>query len=131
MGGYKLVFNDKPSSAVRGTEFRQKEIDQSIGIGLKIKGDGTLETITWESAAFKSGMTKNTKIIAVNGIEYSIETFRDAVTEAKDPKKPVTLLLKDGKAYHSVTIDYTGGLKYPHLEKTSGGSLDVLLKAKL
>ena len=71
-------------------------------------------------------------MIAVNSIEFSAEVFKDAISDAKDPKKPVTLLIKDGKKFQTVSIEYSGGMRYPHLEKagTGEGSLDVLLKPK-
>jgi hypothetical protein len=56
----------------------------------------------------RAGLTKNTKLIAVNGTEFSGEVFKDAITVAKDPKKPVNLLIKDGKNFRTVSIEHSG-----------------------
>ncbi len=132
LGGYKLIYKDQPSSASKSQESRMKGVVQAAGVGLDIKNDGEIGNIVWDSPAFKAGMTVAMKVVAVNGTEFSGEAFKEALVLAKETKKPTTLLVKDGHAYRSVTIDYTGGLRYPHLEKvgTEEGSLDLLLKAR-
>ncbi len=132
LGGYKLIYTEQPSSASKASEMRAKSVDQSAGIGLEIKNDGEIANIVWDSPAFKAGLTISMKVFAVNGTEFTGEAFKDAIVSAKNTKKPVELLIKDEHAYRTVTIDYVGGLRYPHLEKVGigDGSLDVLLKAK-
>ncbi len=72
------------------------------------------------------------KIVAVNGREYDGDGFKEAIKAAKDARTPVSLALKQDKYYRTISIDYSGGLRYPRLEKTGEGegSLDRLLKPK-
>jgi predicted metalloprotease with PDZ domain len=130
LGGYKLIYTDQPSSASKAQEARVKGVDQSAGIGIEIKSDGDLNNIVWGSPAFKAGLTVSMKAVAVNGTEFSGDAFKDAIVSAKDGKTPVTLLVKDGHEFRTISIDYAGGLRYPHLEKVGAGegSIDVLLK---
>jgi predicted metalloprotease with PDZ domain len=132
MGGYKLSYADKPTSFTKAIEGSQKMVDQSFGIGAIVKNDGEVAGVVWDTAAFKAGLTVGAKILAVNGDEFSGDVWRAAITAAKDPKKPVQIILKQDKYYRTLTLAYSGGLRYPRLEKTGEGegSLDKLLQPK-
>ncbi|MDF0546457.1 peptidase M61 [Sphingobium sp. H39-3-25] len=132
LAGYRLVYGDKPGSTTKYVETLQKAVDQTFGVGAAIKNDGDIANVVWNSPAFKAGLAIGMKVLAVNGQEFSGDAFKNALTEAKDPKKPVSLIVKQGKAFRNVTLDYSGGLRYPRLEKTGEGdsSLDMLLRPR-
>ncbi|MBH1992989.1 MAG: M61 family metallopeptidase, partial [Sphingomonadaceae bacterium] len=132
MGGYKLVYGETPGAITKAAEGAQKMVDQSFGAGLIVKNDGEISGVIWDSAAFKAGLAIGSKIVAVNGDEFSGDVFKNAITQAKDPKKPVQIILRQDKYYRTLTLDYSGGLRYPRLEKTGEGegSLDKLLQPK-
>jgi predicted metalloprotease with PDZ domain len=132
LAGYRLVYGDTPNTTTKFVEKDQKLTDQSFGVGLIVKNDGEVSGVVWDSPAFKAGFTVGTKIIAVNGAEYSQDAFKDALKAATDPKKPIDLILKRDKNYRTIRLDYSAGLRYPRLEKTGegDGSLDRLLKPK-
>jgi len=132
LGGYKLVYTDTPNAITKAAEGAQKTVDQSFGVGLTVKNDGDIAAVIWNSVAFKAGLAVGSKIIAVNGNEYSSDAFKTALTEAKDAKKPIQLILKQDKYYRTLTLAYSDGLRYPHLEKTGTGegSLDKLLQPR-
>ena len=71
------------------------------------------------------------RIEAVNGKAYSAEVIQDAITKAKDGT-PIELLVKRGEDYRTVSIDYTGGLRWPWLVKKGDGEtlLDRFLEAR-
>ena len=54
------------------------------------------------------------------------------MTTAKGNRTPVVLTVKNGDRFREVSIDYHGGLRYPHLQKigTGDGGLDRLLTAR-
>src|SRR6185503_8015820 len=66
LGGYKLIYTDKPSSASKSQEARMKGVVQGAGIGLDIKNEGEIGNIVWDSPAFKAGLTISMKVLAVN-----------------------------------------------------------------
>ena len=51
---------------------------------------------------------------------------------AKAGAAPIELLLRDGKHFRNVKIDYHGGLRYPHLERVPNtpDRLDDILAAE-
>ncbi|WP_443969979.1 M61 family metallopeptidase [Sphingobium sp. CR28] len=133
MGGYRLVYDETPNTTVKDSESSAKSIDMSFGPGMIVKNDGgEVTSVIWGSAAFKAGMAIGNRILAVNGDEYSADVLKNALTAAKDKKNPVTLILKQDKRYRTITLDYSGGIRYPHLRKQGEGegSLDRLLRAR-
>ena len=116
--GWKLVYTDKPSDAVKAIESRRGFADLTYSLGVSVTKDGSIADVLWDGPAFKAGLSPAMKIIAVNGAEYSADALKDAVTAAaKDKSQPVELLVKNFDSYKTVRVDYHDGLKYPHLER--------------
>ncbi|HTQ99926.1 MAG TPA: hypothetical protein VMH83_08045 [Candidatus Acidoferrum sp.] len=132
LGGYRLTYGDTPNSITRDSESFRKNVDQSFGIGMAISNAGDVTAVVWDSAAFKAGLTTATRVVAINGVEYSGDGFKEALKQAQTSKQPIQFLLKQGKNYVTVPISYTDGVRYPKLEKTgdSDGSLDKLLQPR-
>ena len=128
MGGYKLVYGDTPNAFTKAAEGASKTVDQSFGVGLIVKSDGEISNVVWDSAAFKAGLVTGAKIVAINGDEYSGEVFKTALKAAQ----PMQIIVKQDKYYRTLTLAYSGGLRYPRLEKSGegDGSLDRLLKPR-
>ncbi len=124
--GYKLVYTEHPNKATPKTA-----TDLSFSLGLAIGPKG-ISGVMWGSPAFDAGITLADEVVAVNGQAYIGDKLKDAVKAAKGTKDPIRLTLKRGTRYRDVAIDYHGGLRYPHLEKTTEGEagLDKLLQPK-
>ena len=128
LGGYKLVYGEEPNAITKAAEGANKMIDQSFGLGAVVKNDGDISAVIWDSAAFKAGLVIGAKIVAVNGDEFSGDVWKAAIKA----KQPIDIILKQDKYYRTLSLDYSGGLRYPRLEKTGEGegSLDKLLKPR-
>ncbi|WP_298401235.1 peptidase M61 [Sphingobium sp.] len=128
LGGYKLVYGEEPGAITKAAEGSAKMVDQSFGLGAIVKNDGEVSSVIWDSAAFKAGLVTGAKILAVNGDEFSGDVWKAAIKA----KTPFQIILKQDKYYRTLTLDYSGGLRYPRLEKTGegDGSLDKLLKPR-
>jgi len=132
MGGYTLVYGDTPNSTTKEIEKSLKGVDQTYGVGLAVKNEGEISAVIWDSAAFKAGLAVGMSIVAINGAEFSGEQFRTALTQARTARKPIDLVVRQGKLYRNISLDYSLGLRYPRLQKTGEGegSLDRLLQPK-
>ncbi|MGH8158917.1 MAG: M61 family metallopeptidase [Rhodanobacter sp.] len=131
--GWTLVYNDKPSDAVKAFEARRHFADLVYSIGLSIGKGGSISDVLWDGPAFKAGISPGMTVIAVNGHDYDADSLKDAVTAAaKDKSQPIELLVKNFDEYKTVRIDYHDGLKYPHLVRDTGkpDTLADLLKAR-
>jgi predicted metalloprotease with PDZ domain len=122
-GGYRLVYNDnepdwlKKSENVRGAGFAT-----SLGFSLKSESAGAeshggLDQVWWDSPAFKAGITPDMQLQAVNDQKFTPAVLREAVLAAEHGKEPTKLLLKRGDEFITISLDYHGGLRIPHLER--------------
>ncbi len=127
-GGYRLVYNDdqpewlKHQDSSRGTSF-------ATSLGFSVDKDNGLENVWWDSLAFKAGITPDMHPEAVNDQKFTVAGLREAILAAEKSKQPIKLLLKRGDDFVTVTLDYYGGLRYPHLERVEGtpALLDAIL----
>ena len=127
-GGYRLVYNNnqpdwlKHQDASSGTNF-------STSLGFSVDKDSNVVNVRWDSLAFKAGITPDMQLEAVNDQKYTAEVLREAILAAEKSKQPIKLLLKRGDEFVTVTLDYHGGMRYPHLERVEGtpARLDAIL----
>ncbi len=131
--GWKLVYTDKPSAAIKSAELRGGFTDLTYSLGLSVNKAGDIGDVLWDGPAFKAGVSPGMQVVAVNGREFSSDNMKDAITAASaDKTAPVQLLVKNFDEYKTLNVDYHHGLKYPHLERVIGTAdhLAVLLKAR-
>lgn len=119
--GYRLVWRDAPNVYDRDRMAQAKNADLTHSLGMTIDKDGVAGGILWDGPAFRADIVNGTKIVAVDGLSYSRERIEAAVRAATDGKTPVRLLVERGGRYRNIEIDYRGGLRWPHLEKTGSG----------
>ena len=131
--GWKLAWTDKPTEFAKGVEERFKTSDYSFSLGLSLGKDADLTEVVWGSPAFKAGLSRGDTLIAVNGISYKPERLKPAVKAAQADAKPIELLLKNLDHYRTVKLAYTGGLRYPVLERIEGtpDRLTAILAARV
>ena len=116
-GGYRLVYTPVPTDFFKANEARRKIVDLSYSIGLVLEKDGTISDVAWGGPGFKAGLITGSQVIAVGGVAYDADGLKAAITAATDPAKPVELLIKSGDRYRTLKLVYTGGLRYPRLER--------------
>jgi len=129
--GWKLVYTDTPGGASKYADERTKSTDFSYSLGFAVKADGGVANVQWDGIAFQAGLAANSNIVAVNNRAYTPEVLKAAVKEAKGGTAPITLLVKKGKVFRTIALDYHDGLRYPHLERIPGTKdrLDTILRA--
>ncbi len=131
-GGYKLVYQEKPTSFWKQREQGRKIADFSYSVGLTIGKEGAISGVFWGGPAFNAGVTVGSKLLAVNGRDYSKDLLESAITAAKGSNQPIHLLIKQADQYRDVALSWSGGLRYPTLVKVGKGDtgLDRLLAPK-
>ena len=126
-GGYRLVYNDTEPDWIRHAEpTRPTSFDTSLGFIVAGQGPGpggnagppgAITEVAWDSPAFKAGVTPDMQLQAVNDQAFSPANVRQAIIAAEKGSSSIKLLLKRDDQFVSVTLDYHGGLRYPHLER--------------
>ncbi len=127
-GGWKVVFKDEPAHL----EGRRGNPGYVYSIGLQVGGDGTVNDSIVGSPAFNAGISSGMKVVGVNGRLFRQDLLDDAIKDAKDSSKPISLLVVVDDYYRTCDIDYHGGPRYPHLERVSDRAdyLDDLIKPR-
>jgi predicted metalloprotease with PDZ domain len=119
-GGWKLVFKPTRSAFERETEQTRHAFNARFSLGISGMDRGTIGDVAQNSPAAAAGIAPGAKIVAVDDrpFEFSVRALLDgAMTRAQHDGAPIRLLLLQGGRYKSVAIPYTGGPRYPNLER--------------
>ncbi len=131
--GYSLVYTETPTNWIKKVQKANKYTDLTYSLGVNV-AKGKLTAVQWNSPAFKAGLTTGQEIVAVNGVPYSEDAIKAAVTAAKGGTAPIRLTMKTDSLVRDVNVQWNGGLRYPRFEKAAGapdGPLDRLLSPRL
>jgi predicted metalloprotease with PDZ domain len=116
-GGYRLVFAETPNAVWRQNEARTRSSNLTYSIGLTADSAGKVTAVQWAGPAFQAGITTASTIVGVNGETFTPERLREAVRETRDPSQRLELMLRRGDSLKTVLIEYSGGARYPVLER--------------
>ena len=121
-GGWKLVYTDKKNEAAdRGNRgMPPGGASLTYSLGMSTDKDNKVTSVLWDSVAFKAGLAPGMVIVGVNGDVATTDRLTDAVTAAKGQGGPIVLLVNSFDHLSTITLDYHGGLLYPHLERIDG-----------
>jgi predicted metalloprotease with PDZ domain len=131
-GGYKLIYTDEQGDYQKTTEVDRGFTDFIFSVGVRVDNNGVIKNVRWGGPAFNAGLAEGFQIIAVNGLAYTADVLKEAITSAKGTNAPIELIAKNGSRFRIVQIDYHNGLRYPHLERdiSQPACLDDILPAK-
>jgi predicted metalloprotease with PDZ domain len=123
-GGYKLVYEDKPSDAQKTLMAaggrRGGGINVWYSIGLSAAADGTISDVRFHGPADKAKLSPGLKIFAVNGRVFSADSLKAAIKAAKGSTEPIHLILEQDGFVTMADIDYHDGERYPTLVRVDG-----------
>ena len=128
-GGYRVIYNDQEPEWLKKAADPDRTTSFATSLGFSAKADGSLTSVWWDSPAFKAGVTPDMQVQAVNGQKYTAAILREAILVSEQSQEPIKLLLKRGDEFTTVSLDYHGGMRYPHLERveTTPDRLDAIL----
>ena len=116
--GWKLTYGTERPDMLRAADETNRTTDERFSIGILVSDDGTIPDVIPDSAASKAGVAPGVRLTAVNGRRYSRDVLRDAIQATKSGGK-LELLVENGEFFEADRVDYTGGLRYPVLERVS------------
>jgi predicted metalloprotease with PDZ domain len=127
-GGYKLVYNDTEPDWLKHLP-PQAGNNFSTSLGFNVNAEGNVENVVWDGVAFKAGVSPDMHLEAVNDQKYTPALLRETILAAEKNQQPIKLLLKRGDQFETISLDYHGGMRYPHLERVSStpDRLDAIL----
>jgi predicted metalloprotease with PDZ domain len=124
--GWRLVYTDQPSryqmahENVGQGELSRQGVDEMFSVGLFLDSQGKVEDVLWNGPAFKAGLAPGMQLVAVDGKPYSTQALRDEIVQAQKSGKPLQIEATEDGMTRLHTIDYEGGLKFPHLVRVPG-----------
>jgi predicted metalloprotease with PDZ domain len=113
--GWKIEFNEQPNSMLETSDDIEKKVDDSLSIGMIVSEDGGVIDVIHGGPCYKAGLGPGMKIAAVEGHPYSSEALDDAIQAAETNSSPIELIVQNGAAFKTISVDYHGGERYPHL----------------
>jgi len=120
-GGYRLIYTDALTALEKKVQSGwATDFQYSLGFTLTGTTAYRISNVAWDSPIYAAGIGAGWDLIAVNDTAATPEVLRDAVTAAKGGEIPITLIVKNGNRFRTVTLDYHGGLRYPRLERVEG-----------
>ena len=81
-GGYRLVFDDKPSAAQQASEAASGVANLSYSLALIVGKTGEIQDAIWGGPGFEAGLASGDVIEAVNGQPYSSQGIKGAIQAA-------------------------------------------------
>jgi predicted metalloprotease with PDZ domain len=115
-GGWRLVYSDAKNEYVKTSDADRVEAASSIGLRVRAR-DGMVNDVLLNSPAGKAGIGPGMQILAVNGLRFSAEVLRNAIKDSKGASGPMTVEFQNDDVVKTVSLDYHGGTREPHLER--------------
>jgi predicted metalloprotease with PDZ domain len=121
--GWRLIFNTTPNNEPFYSDILPVGYFGNYSVGMTVKKDGSIFDIVPGTPAYAAGLGPNMTILAVDGHVYSADRLNEAIAHPRNGK--ISLIVRDYDSVESREIAYTGGVRFPHLERIPG-SYDYL-----
>jgi predicted metalloprotease with PDZ domain len=118
-GGYRLVYVDSLTPAERQVQTGWAN-DFRYSLGFTLSSTNRIGGVQWGGLAWEAGLGVGWDLVAVGDRAASAEVLREAITAAKSGADPITLIVKNGDRFRTISFDYHEGLRYPRLERIAG-----------
>jgi predicted metalloprotease with PDZ domain len=130
-GGWKLAYATTLSPWMELLEDQDGPTDVMFSLGLLVDPEGTIVETHAGGPADRAGVVANSTLVAVDDREYDPKVLRRAIAGAKKGT-PIELLVKLGAGFHTVSVPYAGGERYPHLvrDETATDLLAAILAGR-
>jgi predicted metalloprotease with PDZ domain len=124
--GWRLDYSDQTSqyqNAIENVgegELEGEGFNEMFSVGLFLDRQGKVEDVLWNGPAFKAGLAPGMELVAIDGHAFSVDVLRSAIAQAQENRKPLQITAKFDGVTQIYSLDYDGGLKYPHLVRAPG-----------
>jgi len=88
--------------------------DYSFSLGFAIDQNRRIVDVVPDSPAWHAGLRPHMILVAINSRKFSNELLKDAVKA----KRPLAILVENADFMQTYTVNYIGGLRHPHLERS-------------
>jgi predicted metalloprotease with PDZ domain len=127
--GWQIVYTDRPNAFITAANADDGTITGWYGFGADLSpsdgkdesaSEGVVKDVRVESAAWRAGLAPGMHVMAVNGQQFSADALAYAIEHAEHSSAPIVLIVRQNGWYQTLSLDYHGGVRYPHLERIAG-----------
>ncbi len=119
-GGWRIAYTEKPNEFITAEQADQHGIVGWYAYGADMSGEGVVRDVRENSAAWRAGLAPGMRVLAVEGQQFSAGVLEYAVKRAQHSAAPISLIVTQTGWYQTLSLDYHGGILYPHLERIPG-----------
>jgi predicted metalloprotease with PDZ domain len=124
--GWRLALTSTPSVMHTAHEADDRDLDLRYSLGFFVTDDqATLGDVIPGSPADLAGASPGSHLVALNGYKWSKDLLHDTLAAPPDPSGKLTLLVEKDDMFETLEVRYSGGERYPNLERETG-STDLL-----
>jgi len=115
--GWRLGWTDTPSDLVKSIEKDGKREDHLYSLGLALDDRARVADVQWNGPAFETGIAPGMTLIAVDGRAHANGVLAEVIAAHAGSPEPIELVVRDADQVRTVRVPYSGGLRYPRLER--------------
>jgi predicted metalloprotease with PDZ domain len=116
--GWRIVYNATPNNEIFDSDLFPIGYYGQYTIGMNVKKDGTIADVWPGMPAYDAGLGPLMTLLAVDGGAYSADVLNESIANPRNGK--ISLLVRNFNSVESHEIQYSGGVRYPHLEQIPG-----------
>ena len=116
--GWRVVYNATPNNERFDSEILPISYFGEYSVGMDLKKDGTIVDVFPGTPAYEAGLGPHMTLVAVDGHVYSDDALNESIAHPRNGK--ISLIVRNFDSVESHEIQYSGGVRYPHLERIPG-----------
>ncbi len=120
--GWQIGYDDTPNQYVTRLETNGR-VEAGYSLGLRLGTDGLVIDAIPGSPAFAAGVGPGMRLLSIGGRAWSPSALRDVLEAAEKTTTPIPLTVQNADVTSTVTVNYHGGLRIPHLVRGTGDDL--------
>lgn len=117
--GYRLTYVDSLNDVEKRIQSGWAN-DFQYSLGFSLGANNRITGIRWGGPLFEQGIGAGWELVSIGNRTASAQALRRAVTAAKGTDRPITMVIKRGDEFRTLSIPYHEGLRYPRLERIEG-----------
>ena len=114
--GYRLTYVDSLNDVEKRIQSGWAN-DFQYSLGFSLGANNRITGIRWGGPLFEQGIGAGWELVSIGNRTASAQALRRAVTAAKGTDRPITMVIKRGDEFRTLSIPYHDGLRYPRLER--------------
>ncbi len=118
--GWKIVYTERPNTFITAEEADDHGISGWFGFGADLTAEGVVRDVRENSPAWRAGLAPDMHVLAIDGQQFSADVLDYALKRAAHSPAPISLITTQTGWYQTLSLDYHGGIRYPHLERIPG-----------